>query len=245
METEKTEFPLQNITLDQSLQPRAALDGDTVEDYAARYTEGAEMPAITLFHDDGVYWLADGFHRVTAAGKARRETILADVREGTRHDALMFAAAANTGHGLRRTNADKRRAVEMLLGDAECAGWSDSEIARHCKVNHHLVAEMRSRHLGELQDNTVATPYLGELQDEGKSIPATRTVTRNGKTYQMRIGNIGRRSASGAGTGPKLRPFQDTWSPKSQIAVPRYRGSCGAPAWSMAFTAALVYSIIG
>ena len=133
METEKTEFPLRDITLDQGLQPRAALDEETVDDYAARYAEGTAMPAVTLFHDGAVYWLADGFHRVAGAAMVGRDTILADVREGTRRDALLFAAGANAGHGLRRTNADKRRAVTMLLADAECAGWPDREIARICQ----------------------------------------------------------------------------------------------------------------
>ena len=187
MERETTDFPLQDITLDQSLQPRAALDAETVEDYTARYAEGADMPAVTLFREGGVHRLVDGFHRVAAAKEAGRETIPAEVRWGTFRDALLFAAGANIGHGLRRTNADKRRAVEMLLGDAECAGWSDSEIARHCRVNHHLVAEMRSRHLGELQDGS-------------KSTLATRTVTRGGKTYAMNISRIGKRIASGAGS---------------------------------------------
>ena len=34
------------------------------------------------------------------------------------------------------TNADKRRAVETLLNDAEWATWSDREIARQCGVHH-------------------------------------------------------------------------------------------------------------
>ena len=210
METETTEFPLSDITLDQRLQPRAALDAETVEDYAARYSEGADMPAVTLFHDGTTFWLADGFTRVAAARKAGRDTIPATVCEGTFHDALLFAAAANAAHGLRRSNADKRRAVGMLLADAECAGWPDREIARHCQVNHHLVAEMRAALSGS-SPRYEGGGHLGELPDT----PTTRPVTRNGKTYMMNVSRIGKHSGApsrtregekaGEGTPPETK----------------------------------------
>jgi hypothetical protein len=200
VENESTEIPLRDITLDQRLQPRAALDVETVEDYAARYSEGADMPAVTLFHDGGIFWLADGFTRVAAAGKAGRDTISADVREGTYRDALLFAAAANAAHGLRRTNADKRRAVAMLLADPECAGWPDREIARHCRVGAPLVGEVRA-HLKEITDRPAG--HLSEITDT----PTARTVTRNGVTYTMNTTKIGKRRTApqeAASTGPRL-----------------------------------------
>jgi hypothetical protein len=190
VESEKTEFPLRDITLDQRLQPRAALDEETVEDYAARYAEGADMPAVTLFHDGDAFWLADGFHRIAGAAKAGRDTIPATVREGAYHDALLFAAAANASHGLRRTNADKRRAVSMLLGDPECSEWPDREIARHCAVHHQMVGTVRAAYLGE-------SSRCGEQVQSAKSQDAltSRPVTRNGKTYMMNVSRIGKRRA--------------------------------------------------
>jgi hypothetical protein len=50
---------------------------------------------------------------------------------------------ANSTHGLRRTNADKRRAALTLLQDAEWQGWSNREIARQCGVTHAFVAKLR------------------------------------------------------------------------------------------------------
>lgn len=47
-------------------------------------------------------------------------------------------------HGLPRTNADKRRAVSVLLADPEWAKWSNREIARRCVVTHGLVNSIRS-----------------------------------------------------------------------------------------------------
>ena len=48
--------------------------------------------------------------------------ISADVREGSRRDAILYAVGANASHGLKRTNRDKRNAVMVLLKDPE---WSD------------------------------------------------------------------------------------------------------------------------
>ena len=202
METEKTEFPLHDITLDPRLQPRAALDAETVEDYAARYAEGADMPAVTLFRDGDTFWLADGFTRVAAAGKAGRETIAADVRTGSYRDALLFAAAANAAHGLRRTNADKRRAVSMLLADAECAEWSNEQIARHCMVDPKTVADVRKStspefpemRNGDASGVSLEIPEMRE-GDADKSGHRTITVTRNGKSYTMNTARIGKRRA--------------------------------------------------
>jgi hypothetical protein len=96
------------------------------------------------------------------------------VHEGGRRDAILFAVGANATHGLRRTNADKRRAVLTLLHDPEWRQWSDSEIAHKCRVSRPLVAEMRAE-----RDANIAHP--AELQD-GK-----RIVKRGGKVYSMKL----------------------------------------------------------
>jgi hypothetical protein len=46
---------------------------------------------------------------------------------------------------LPRTNADKRRAVALLLADSEWSQWSDREIARHCQVDNKVVGRMRQK----------------------------------------------------------------------------------------------------
>ena len=75
------------------------------------------------------------------APRAVRMSIDADVREGTRVDALLYAAGANSAHGARRTNADKRSAALALL-----AAWpnsSDAWIAQQCLVSDRFVAKHR------------------------------------------------------------------------------------------------------
>jgi hypothetical protein len=68
----------------------------------------------------------------------------ARVRAGGWFDATEAAAASNARHGLKRSNADKRKAIELLLTMPKWADASDREIARHCMVSNHLVAEVRS-----------------------------------------------------------------------------------------------------
>jgi ParB-like chromosome segregation protein Spo0J len=147
---------INSIRLDGGTQSRCAVSDDTVADYADVIREGGKLPPVVVFHDGADHWLADGFHRVGAYRLAGKASIPADVRDGTRRDALLFAAGANAEHGLRRTNADKRRAVQMLLDDEEASQWSDREIARHCGVTHPLVAAVRTPKVESV--TTAATP---------------------------------------------------------------------------------------
>lgn len=169
---------LTDIRIDGGTQPRAAIDKAVVADYAKAMQAGAEFPPIVVFFDGVQHWLADGFHRYHACRRRAAATMVAEVHEGTRRDAVLYAVHANAAHGLRRTNADKRRAVETLLTDAEWRQWSDREIARRCGVNHHLVAELRT-----LTGRTPSEP----------AAPRTYT-TKHGTSATMQTGAIGRLS---------------------------------------------------
>lgn len=135
---------LASIRIDGGTQPRTQIDETLVAEYAAAMRDGAPFPPVVLFHDGVELWLADGFHRYHAALKAEWRDINADVRTGTKRDAVLFSVGANAGHGLRRTNADKRKAVLTLLNDAEWSQWSAEEIARRCGVSATLVKDTRS-----------------------------------------------------------------------------------------------------
>ena len=137
----------------------AALVGSTsrpepevVNEYATDMLNGASFPPVVLYQDDDglPLWLGDGFHRVDAARKIERETMLAEVRHGTARDAILHAVGANAAHGLRRTQADKRRAVERLLRDPEWALWSLRRIADVAKVDHKTVAKIKAELTGEI-----------------------------------------------------------------------------------------------
>lgn len=160
---------------DGGTQPRAMLDPATVEAYADGVREGATFPPVVVFHDGTNHWLADGFHRVAGHVEAGREEIAADIRPGTQREAVLFACGANATHGLRRTTEDKRRAVALLLGDAEWSQWSDREIARRAHVSHVFVARLRE--------------VTGNVSSERSF------VTKHGSVSTMDVAAIGKRSA--------------------------------------------------
>jgi hypothetical protein len=131
--------------MDGGTQARAKLDEDTIAEYTALYVNSVALPPVECVRDEaGDRWLTDGFHRVLAAQRAGQVTIPACTFKGTQRDAQLRAAAANANHGLRRTNADKRRAVEMLLRDAEWSKWSDRKIGEAAGVHHGTVAAVRA-----------------------------------------------------------------------------------------------------
>lgn len=165
---------LDSIRLNAGTQPRAKIDEQTVADYAEAMGSGATFPPVVVFYDGESYYLADGFHRVDAAYKCGLDEIEAEVKQGSHRDAILYSVGANSAHGLRRTNDDKRRAVARLLEDEEWSAWSDSEIARRCAVDHKTVATLRAD--------------LGISQD-------ARKVERNGKTYTQDTSNIGKTHA--------------------------------------------------
>jgi hypothetical protein len=134
---------------DGGAQMRVEMRPETVNDYATDMLDGAAFPPIVVFDDGKDFWLADGFHRVDAARKINRETIDAEIREGTARDAVLHGIGSNAAHGLRRSQADKRRAVERLLKDPEWARWSDRKIAEAAKVDHKTVGTIRKELSGE------------------------------------------------------------------------------------------------
>jgi hypothetical protein len=136
---------VKDIRLDGGTQARADIDLNTVESYKQSMEDGCIFPNVIVFFDGKDYWLADGFHRLAAKKACGLEHISVDFRDGTREDAVLFAAGANQRNGLRRTNADKRRAVELLLA---CDRWrrnSDRWIAEKCGVGNDLVGAVRKQ----------------------------------------------------------------------------------------------------
>ena len=186
-ENEKELLPINQIKTDGGTQPRASLDPFVVDEYAQAMQAGATFPPVSIFYDGSCYWLADGFHRLSAAMQLNRVEVEAAIRQGTRRDAVLFSAGANAGHGLRRTNADKVRAVNTLLSDPEWLLWSDSEIARRCGVAQSFVWKLR-----QMQPSSY-------LKDKIATSAEPRLVQRSGgNTYSMNTANIGHSGAVAA-----------------------------------------------
>ena len=171
---ESVMVPLARIPTDEGAQTRVRVRAAVVRDYAAamkqqRADGDLRFPPVILFTDGQNYWLGDGFHRVLAAARAGLTEIAADVRQGTQRDAVLFGISANSAHGLPRSNADKRKAVTLMLGDAEWSQLGDREIGRRCQVDGKVVYRMRS-------SASAAQPQIEK-----------RRVRRGATVYEMKV----------------------------------------------------------
>src|SRR5574338_1349271 len=148
----ETTIEVAKIRLDGGTQPREALDEAVAHEYGEAMSANGitSFPPVDIYYDGTDYWLADGFHRVKGAKLFHINTIRANVNQGTRRDAVLHSVGVNASHGLRRTNADKRRAVMTLLNEEEWRQWSDREIARRCGVDHKTVGALRQEMTGEI-----------------------------------------------------------------------------------------------
>lgn len=229
------------IRVNGGTQPRAELSQEVQDEYAELMREGVEFPPIVVFFDGTDYWLADGFHRYWAACDVGREWLQADIRQGTQRDAILYSVGANATHGFRRTNADKHRAVERMLADAEWVAWSDREIARRCAVSDWLVREMRdatcvntqidtptdepgagtTAEFPQLNDHAVTT--TGETPqlppDDDPPPEPRRKVARGGTTYEQKVSSDKRKAAKKPKAEPK-QSAQDVVSVKEPDIAP-------------------------
>lgn len=189
-------IPIALIAIDADTQSRVAIDEQTVNEYAETLEHGVVLPPIDV-HFDGIrYIVTDGFHRYFAHKRINRKTIRCEVTEGTADDARWVAAQANINNGLRRTNADKRKAVTMAL--TVRGTMSNKAIADHCQVSDMLVAEVRD----EL-DRAKSRDQVQELA------PRTRRTGRDGKTYT---------SKSKAPAAPPPRQTKAKYNAQSPVA---------------------------
>jgi hypothetical protein len=202
-----------NIRRDGGTQPRAQLDPETLDNYIQGLQEGTRFPPVTLFYDGENYWLADGFHRVRAHEESGQDKIMAEVKVGTRREAILYSVGANATHGLRRSNADKRRVVETLLNDPEWRQWSDREIASRCNVSHPLVGQIRQELLG----NSILEAPSELIESE----PESRLAQRSGNTYTVNISKNRSKSSVKARTRRQRKPQEPEITSKLAIIEPK------------------------
>ncbi|MHC4403899.1 MAG: ASCH domain-containing protein [Planctomycetota bacterium] len=170
----KKRIKIKDIIAEDEMHPRVRLGKTVINDYAQAMKDETELPLIVVFQQGRKYWLADGRHRLEAARRIGRQEIMADVRKGARREALLYAVGANAEHGLRRTNADKRKAVQLLLDAPECRQWSVNLIAQACNVSWDLAEAVRKAYLPEPEDSE-------------------RLAKRAGTVYSQKVGKRGRK----------------------------------------------------
>jgi len=138
------------------------LNQEVVEEYTEAWKHKAKFPRIQVCHEGkegGMYYLAEGSHRVVSAKKAGLTMIDAEVFPGGRLEALEKSLGSNQTHGHRRTAADKEYAVKKAL--VEFSDRSDRMIATMCGVSATFVGKCRKA--GEQ-----ATTVHVDSSEEGK-----------------------------------------------------------------------------
>jgi len=170
-------LPLAFLRVDGDTQHRVTIHTSVVAEYAALMKAGEEFPPIRVWCDGDNYWLADGFHRVAAAKVAGLTRLVADVLHGTLADAQWDSYAANSTHGVRRTEEENRRVIRLALRHPNAARRSNVEIAKHLHIPEATLRRWRKS--------------LSSSADEDGS----RIVTRGESTYVLQTANIGRRSS--------------------------------------------------
>lgn len=205
---------ISKIRLDGDTQPRCEIDTRTVDEYAEDILRGDDLPAIKVVHDGVHYWPWDGFHRLHAHRKAGKTTIKARVSDGTVQDARWWSLSVNRTHGLRRSIADKRRAVELAL--ASQGDLSDRAIAEHCGVSHTFVARIRQGEKADQDaladsasaDGENAPPGVTRDRDSGnvakKDQHGSKKTAPTGATAPA--GKKGEQGAKQNGSGPVASP---------------------------------------
>ena len=141
MRTEQAK--LNQIAVRSHIQQRDHLNDEYIEELVVEIDNGVKFPPLVVFDDGENLLLSDGRHRYEAYLRAEVETIEVNIYEGNERDAILYAAGSNADHGLRRSNADKRKAVTTLLTDSEWGNLSDNEISQKCRVTQPFVSKVR------------------------------------------------------------------------------------------------------
>lgn len=178
-------LPIGLISAGEETQMRYATRSETVDEYAELFTDDVAWPfdsRIVVFQDGDNHWLADGFHRLKAADKAGRTSVHCEVHNGTLEDAQDYALAANSTHGLQRTNEDKRKAVLAALDMDRWASKSNCAIADHVGVSESLVRKLRKASENSFKTNVQSSATVEGSQESTQ--PPNTKKTKTSSTAQ-------------------------------------------------------------
>ena len=105
-----------SIRFDDDLRPRQGIDAEHVARLRDAYERKEPVPVPVLFRDaEGALWPGDGWHRYAAMIDLGVREADAEVRTGTKAEAMLYAAGANAAHGQPRSKEDLRAAIAVAL----------------------------------------------------------------------------------------------------------------------------------
>jgi hypothetical protein len=204
-----TIYGVDTLVADPRLQMReAGTDPGHVADLREVVRRKEKLPRIRVVVVDGTRYVVDGFHTLRAYIEEGRKNVECSSADGTWADAATAAAGANNDKfhlALKRTQADKRRAVNRLAEELVAAGlsWTFGKVAAHVGVSADLAkaalaaAEAKRSNDGQLPKSGTDNGQ----NDAGKEpVPAAR-VGADGKKYPTK-----RHTAPKAQTPPSTKP---------------------------------------
>jgi hypothetical protein len=175
-----------------SLQMRhAGLLDAHVADIAEAIKAHRPIERVRVFYVDGEFVLTEGFHRVAAHKLAGVDKVLAVVIDGTWLDAAVDASQGNKNHlGLKRTQADRRRACQRLIEEVESsgrAGWTAARYAKTVDVSRDLAREILNAYLDrKLAEKAKDAEPVGEFK--AKDAAGLPTLFTEPHVPEFRIG---------------------------------------------------------
>ncbi len=179
---------LDSLTIDPRLQTRVGgINERVAQEYADSIQQGEILPPVTVFDDGECLMLAAGFHRVHARRLLGLSDVEAFVRRGSFKEALLFGLQDNARHGLRRTDEDKRHAVELVLLDPEWRQWSTNAIAQRLNLSWGFVDRVR----GELCAG-ISEVVKYERQNEVRTMAVGRRGRRAGNDSNLEVPEVKR-----------------------------------------------------
>ena len=198
------------VIADPDVQSRAQLDMLAVSEYRTALEDGEQLPPITVFDDGMMFRVVDGFHRHAAHVALERPLINCDVRPGSKRAAILESAGSNQAHGVRRTNADKRRAIEMVLRDDDGRQWSDRKIAAHCGADGNTVGKVRSA----LEATATIPEQPVRKSADGKAVAASKAPKQSSGGSGLGFDREPKASSEHGSTQSKKDPritFKEVW----------------------------------
>lgn len=178
-------LPLSAILQDQRLQKRQeGLDGEHVKRLLGTLEDDGDItePVVVFRDEDGILWLADGFHRMEAYKQAGRDQIRANVRTGSYDDAEVFAENANLKHAKALSTASRQAIFKSrVLRGYETNGitWaklSDGAIASELGVDRKTVGNW----FEELREE-----LTGEFSPVAVNLDRAIVYGRDGREYRL------------------------------------------------------------
>jgi len=179
--------PLKLIEREKRFQVRiGSLDAKTIFEYEQIIHTVGHMDPLVIFRRGEKYTLASGWHRFAAYENCGKPTAPCEIRDGDDSEVLACAIRSNAKHGLRMTQADKRRAGDLAVTDPVLGQLSDAKIAHMLGVSTSFInicrrgikPEAKAPREKKKPDPPPAAPVPSKQEIESPAPPAARARER-------------------------------------------------------------------